>query len=109
MEISISKVTNLIPVRIDCVIDGVERSVHAYIDYDTQAVSGLDESFSPIDIPGFIIAVKAFLNQQVLEVDVPVEVIQQYQKGTSFDINDYLKDETLSVQLKKNCKGNPDA
>jgi hypothetical protein len=97
--IKILKIRNLIPVRIDCKLNGEEKEVYAYIDYEMQSITGLDEI--PVPVPDFLEAVKVFIKQQEsIEFDIPQEVVQQYKKGSAFSVNDFI-DDNLSVQLKK--------
>ena len=91
--LKILKVTNLIPVRIDYVLDGKEKFAYAYIDYETQTVIGVDEVPKEI-LSDFEQSVSLFISQPVIEFDVP----QTYPQN-SLNINDYIP-EDLNVQLK---------
>jgi hypothetical protein len=99
MDLKILKIKNLIPVKIDYTVDGKELSTYAYIDYVTQTVSGAEEVSQELSAE-FQKTVKSFLSQPRLELDVPLEVYQQHEKGSTFNMNDYITDD-LSVQLKK--------
>jgi hypothetical protein len=88
-RIKINQVSNVIPLLIDCDIDGESHKISGYIDYETQRIIISDTSNIP-DMEDFKERVILFLRQRamkyssLLNKDIPPEAYEQLEKGRSY-------------------------
>jgi len=101
-RVKINNVSNVIPLRIGCEIDGEPHEISGYVDYETQRVIIPDGNNIP-DLEEFKEQVMLFLRRRAmryapLNKDIPPEVYDQLKKGQSYGNPKNMKPEDFRRQ-----------